>query len=167
MKNPRIGTPWQVLHGSRSDRAYITTMGVDCETFDKILEGGFHVCGTQPPSLVTTSTRSQSPAFTVGLSMRLEHLVSYSIISTRQCAKQACSKFLQSFLQRCHATSVSHSASFSVYFVICEQRKSIGRRMRRNLGACPTSLWLAMLASKAHSGLLMDSTYPFIRRATR
>ncbi len=49
MKNPRIGTPWQVLYGSRSDRAYITTMGVDCETFDKLLEGGFsHVWNTTP-----------------------------------------------------------------------------------------------------------------------
>ncbi len=49
MKNPRIGTPWQVLYGSCSDRAFITTMGVDCETFNKILEGGFsRVWNTTP-----------------------------------------------------------------------------------------------------------------------
>ncbi|KLO06853.1 hypothetical protein SCHPADRAFT_837453 [Schizopora paradoxa] len=41
MKNPRLGTPWQVLFESRSDRAFITTMGVDCDTFFKILEDGF------------------------------------------------------------------------------------------------------------------------------
>ena len=38
LRNPRVATPWQVLYESRSDRAYITTMGFDVETFDYILE---------------------------------------------------------------------------------------------------------------------------------
>jgi hypothetical protein len=41
LPNPRINTPWQRLYHSRSDRAYITTMGVNVDTFDKILESGF------------------------------------------------------------------------------------------------------------------------------
>jgi hypothetical protein len=41
LPNPRVGTPWQVLYSSRSDRAFITTMGFDVETFDFILDAGF------------------------------------------------------------------------------------------------------------------------------
>ncbi|KAH8099883.1 hypothetical protein BXZ70DRAFT_872038, partial [Cristinia sonorae] len=41
LPNPRAETPWQVLRGIRSDRAYITTMGVDVATFDYLLESGF------------------------------------------------------------------------------------------------------------------------------
>lgn len=41
MRNPRYGTPWQRLYWSREDRAYITTMGFDVATFDKLLQEGF------------------------------------------------------------------------------------------------------------------------------
>ncbi|KAJ7474056.1 hypothetical protein FB451DRAFT_1035184 [Mycena latifolia] len=41
LRNPRFGTPWQVLLASRSDRAFITTMGFDVKTFDDIIEAGF------------------------------------------------------------------------------------------------------------------------------
>ncbi|KAJ2998887.1 hypothetical protein NUW54_g6991 [Trametes sanguinea] len=41
LSNPRRNTPWQVLYESRDDRAYITTMGVDCATFDYVLLNGF------------------------------------------------------------------------------------------------------------------------------
>lgn len=39
--NPHINTPWQYLYRSRSDRAFITTMGFDVETFEGILSAGF------------------------------------------------------------------------------------------------------------------------------
>ena len=35
------GSPWQKPYHSRSDRAFITTMGFDTETFDSILNAGF------------------------------------------------------------------------------------------------------------------------------
>ncbi|KAJ7226867.1 hypothetical protein GGX14DRAFT_385658 [Mycena pura] len=38
---PRLCSPWQVLYLSGSDRAYITTMGVDVTTFNYILQMGF------------------------------------------------------------------------------------------------------------------------------
>ena len=41
LPNPRFGTPWQQLYRSKSDRAYITTMGFDVVTFHKILDAGF------------------------------------------------------------------------------------------------------------------------------
>ncbi len=41
LPNPRYNTPWQVLLASRDDRAFITTMGLDCATFDYILSNGF------------------------------------------------------------------------------------------------------------------------------
>lgn len=37
--NPRVGTAWQRLWASQSDRAFITTMGVDVATFRLLLEG--------------------------------------------------------------------------------------------------------------------------------
>ncbi|KAF8151418.1 hypothetical protein B0H34DRAFT_801167 [Crassisporium funariophilum] len=39
--NPRYATAWEALHSSRSDRAYITTMGFDVATFESIVEAGF------------------------------------------------------------------------------------------------------------------------------
>ena len=39
LPKPRIGTPWQVLYAARNDRAFITTMGFDVETFHHLLEG--------------------------------------------------------------------------------------------------------------------------------
>lgn len=41
LPNPRINTPWQHLFARRNDRAFITTMGVDCETFSILLNRGF------------------------------------------------------------------------------------------------------------------------------
>ena len=41
LPNPHINTPWQALYHSRNDRAYITTMGFDVETFKLILSAGF------------------------------------------------------------------------------------------------------------------------------
>jgi hypothetical protein len=41
LPNPHINTPWQHLHGSWSDCAYITTMGFDVATFEAILNAGF------------------------------------------------------------------------------------------------------------------------------
>lgn len=41
LPNPRYDTPWQALYESRDDRAYITTMGIDVDTFHYILNHGF------------------------------------------------------------------------------------------------------------------------------
>ena len=38
---PSIDTPWQVLYLAQNDRAFITTMGFDVQTFHYILEAGF------------------------------------------------------------------------------------------------------------------------------
>ncbi|KAJ8094152.1 hypothetical protein PM082_023360 [Marasmius tenuissimus] len=39
MPNPRVESPWMSLWRGQEDRAFITTMGVDVETFNHILEG--------------------------------------------------------------------------------------------------------------------------------
>jgi hypothetical protein len=49
-RNPRGATAWQILYRSRNDRAYITTMGFDVATFDRILEAGFGVAWETTPS---------------------------------------------------------------------------------------------------------------------
>ncbi|KAJ7224651.1 hypothetical protein GGX14DRAFT_387324 [Mycena pura] len=41
LPNPRVNTPWQALYSSNHDRAFITTMGFDSETFHAILGAGF------------------------------------------------------------------------------------------------------------------------------
>lgn len=41
LPNPRLGTPWQMILASHNDRAFITTMGLDCNTFEYILQSGF------------------------------------------------------------------------------------------------------------------------------
>ncbi|KAI0308625.1 hypothetical protein OF83DRAFT_206224 [Amylostereum chailletii] len=41
LSNPRNGTPWQVLYASQNDRAFVTTMGFNCATFDLLLQSGF------------------------------------------------------------------------------------------------------------------------------
>lgn len=43
LPDPRNNTPWQVLYDSQDDRAFITTMGIDCATFEYILDSGFRV----------------------------------------------------------------------------------------------------------------------------
>ncbi|KAI0045038.1 hypothetical protein FA95DRAFT_1589928 [Auriscalpium vulgare] len=49
LPNPRESTPWQVLYASRSDRAFITTMGFDCNMFEKILTSGFTLTWNSTP----------------------------------------------------------------------------------------------------------------------
>jgi hypothetical protein len=41
LPDPRRDRPWQVLYASKSDRAFITTMGFDTQTFEDILTTGF------------------------------------------------------------------------------------------------------------------------------
>ena len=41
LPNPRVGSPWQALYHSQSDRAFITTMGLDTTTFQLLLDAGF------------------------------------------------------------------------------------------------------------------------------
>jgi hypothetical protein len=41
--NPRIGSPWQILYQSQTDRAFITTMGLDTVTFQLLLNAGFEL----------------------------------------------------------------------------------------------------------------------------
>ena len=41
LPNPCTNTPWQTLYESQDDRAFITTMGFDVETFGYILTSGF------------------------------------------------------------------------------------------------------------------------------
>ncbi|KAG6847397.1 hypothetical protein H0H93_008476 [Arthromyces matolae] len=63
LPNPRIATPWQTLYDSRSDRAFITTMGFDVATFEYILASGFatHWNWTAIPRSETTSTSAPRP----------------------------------------------------------------------------------------------------------
>ena len=39
--SPHCSTPWQALHKSHDDNAYIVTMGFNVQTFEYILESGF------------------------------------------------------------------------------------------------------------------------------
>lgn len=39
LSDPRHGTPWQQLWSSQNDRAFITTMGIDVQTFRLLLDG--------------------------------------------------------------------------------------------------------------------------------
>ncbi|TDL17816.1 hypothetical protein BD410DRAFT_843265 [Rickenella mellea] len=41
LHDPMVGTPWQILFQSRSDRAYITTMGFNVDGFQRLLNAGF------------------------------------------------------------------------------------------------------------------------------
>jgi hypothetical protein len=38
LPNPRLDTPWQRIYAGKSDTAFITTMGFDVTTFERILE---------------------------------------------------------------------------------------------------------------------------------
>jgi hypothetical protein len=49
LPNPRINTPWQRLYESQDDRAFITTMGFDVETFQYILNSGFELAWDETP----------------------------------------------------------------------------------------------------------------------
>ncbi|CAA7259588.1 unnamed protein product [Cyclocybe aegerita] len=61
LENPRIATPWTSLYDSRSDRAYITTMGFDVATFNFILESGFVQTWLSTPIPRTDTSRSGDP----------------------------------------------------------------------------------------------------------
>ncbi|CAA7259158.1 unnamed protein product [Cyclocybe aegerita] len=61
LENPRIATPWTSLYDSRSDRAYITTMGFDVATFDFILKSGFVQTWLSTPIPRTDTSRSGDP----------------------------------------------------------------------------------------------------------
>lgn len=56
--NPHIGLPWQFLHQSQPDRAFIATMRINTTTFQVILDVGFeHLWNsTQSHRLIPTST---------------------------------------------------------------------------------------------------------------
>lgn len=41
LPNPRFGTPWQRLYEGQNPRAFVTTMGFDVKTFNRILHSGF------------------------------------------------------------------------------------------------------------------------------
>ena len=41
LPDPHHSMPWQILHLSQNDHAFITTMGFNCATFEMILAGGF------------------------------------------------------------------------------------------------------------------------------
>lgn len=47
--NPCVGSPWQFLYQSKSDRAFITTMGIDTATFHIILGAGFEELWNSTP----------------------------------------------------------------------------------------------------------------------
>ena len=47
--NPRVGSPWQILYHSQSDRAFITTMGLDTTTFQLLLDTGFKILWDSTP----------------------------------------------------------------------------------------------------------------------
>lgn len=49
LPNPRYNTPWQHMYSTQNDRAFITTMGVDCNTFQALLQNGFaHLWDSTP-----------------------------------------------------------------------------------------------------------------------
>ncbi|KAG2067553.1 hypothetical protein BDR04DRAFT_1212289 [Suillus decipiens] len=41
LPDPHCNTPWQLLYESQNDHAFITTMGIDTQTFELILTSGF------------------------------------------------------------------------------------------------------------------------------
>lgn len=49
MPEPRLDLPWQRLYESQDDRAFITTMGVNVETFHVILDNGFEDSWNKTP----------------------------------------------------------------------------------------------------------------------
>ena len=49
LPDPRRDTPWQVLYTTKNDRAFITTMGFDTQSFEDILEAGFQGTWTMTP----------------------------------------------------------------------------------------------------------------------
>ncbi|KAJ7735880.1 hypothetical protein DFH07DRAFT_870725 [Mycena maculata] len=67
-RNPRGCTVWQILHRSHNDRVYITAMGFDVGTFNKILGAGFDFAWNTTPipredALGTGKTRPGARSF--------------------------------------------------------------------------------------------------------
>ncbi|KAF8183198.1 hypothetical protein BJ912DRAFT_1061417 [Pholiota molesta] len=61
LPNPRVNTPWQRLLSSSSDRAYITTMGIDVDTFKYILDAGFTLLWNTTPLIRPDNPMSAPP----------------------------------------------------------------------------------------------------------
>lgn len=61
LPHPRFDTPWQALYHSRSDRAFITTMGLDVETFHRVLESGFQPLWDTHPVTRNDVSRAGAP----------------------------------------------------------------------------------------------------------
>ena len=49
MPEPCTTSPWQALYCSQDDWAFITTMGLDVSTFEKLLDNGFKVMWDMTP----------------------------------------------------------------------------------------------------------------------
>ena len=76
LPDPRTDTPWQALYHSKSDRAFITTMGFDVLTFHDILQNGFEKiwnetpilrCDVHPSSTPRVNSRSLDACGALGL----------------------------------------------------------------------------------------------------
>jgi len=61
ISNPRIGSPWQILYQSQSDRAFITTMGFDTATFQLLLDVGFAFLWDSTPIPRTDTNSNGEP----------------------------------------------------------------------------------------------------------
>lgn len=61
LPDPHQDTPWQILYARRSDRGFITTMGLDVATFDHILEAGFANTWMTTPIPRNDTSRSGDP----------------------------------------------------------------------------------------------------------
>ncbi len=59
--NPRIGTSWQCLYESQSDRAFVTTMGIDTTTFQALLHAGFEDLWNSTPIPRTDTSANGNP----------------------------------------------------------------------------------------------------------
>ncbi|KAI0071605.1 hypothetical protein K474DRAFT_1606646 [Panus rudis PR-1116 ss-1] len=65
---PRAATSWLALYNSRSDRAFITTMGLDVHTFHLILQAGFeYLWDTTPISRSDTNQYGEARVATRSL----------------------------------------------------------------------------------------------------
>ncbi|TFK50298.1 hypothetical protein OE88DRAFT_1808659, partial [Heliocybe sulcata] len=61
LPSPRHNTPWQRLYASRDDRAFITTMGFNVETFHTLLVSGFEMEWEGLPIDRTDVSRAGAP----------------------------------------------------------------------------------------------------------
>ena len=61
MPEPHTTTPWQALYHSQDDQAFITTMGLDVSTFEKLLDNGFKVMWDMTPIPCNNTSRQGLP----------------------------------------------------------------------------------------------------------